>query len=723
MASPNGFCASPRKRTCGGSAATTDDVEKQLDAMSRALTSIGNTVMEMDKKIDMNSSVTSTLKDTMQQVQQQQTLAAMESGSLLEFDKLLKKNIDQVIMPKIDSSMDRISKAGASAVVPSKAVDSNPQLQVMEEKARPNSAYQAQLALLEDLVRELKTQQAGILQEIIVKTSQMQETMVIMSARKERDDNYEDQQGTFTPALSPLGGDSNAPIPAQGGVGQEIVEDLKEEDVKVECVDGPPAEKWYDDECGHCGAGPAKKKTDIMEHHEEHVVTKHVDNMNYQEEQNLGSVFFFDNHVDKPPYRVEDYYKQSGCAVEIAKSNWFGHLTAFIVAMNAVYIGVDADNNNAVNIYDADWGFIFFTQFFCFFFTFELIVRFLSFKNKCDCWKDGWFRFDFFLCATMILDSWVLTVALYFAESGGDSAGRNSSFKFTQALRVLRLLKLTRMARLMRAFPELVTMVKGLVRSLRAIMSTLILIGLMCYLWAIIIHMLISEEVELNKHLFDTLDGLSFHRIGDCMWALIVDGTLMMDSPIIMTVMLYSNHFNVILAGMCFTLYTLLSALLILQMLIGVLCDVVARIGKEQSDAQAVGLVKQELLSDLVYYAGDDGKISKEELRKVMNNPKSRALLKKLNINHLFLWELQKLLYQKKDTAVPIKQILDVMIMCRGDLPATVATIAGGFRFLAQELQEVRDDLGNRIHPVRKAVCGNIKSLPSPPLGDSNAAI
>merc|ERR1740138_1869859 len=104
-----------------------------------------------------------------------------------------------------------------------------------------------------------------------------------------------------------------------------------------------------------------------------------------------------------------------------------------------------------------------------------------------------------------------------------------------------------------------------------------------------------------------------------------------------MTEMLFSSKFNFVLAGFCFFMYALLSALLILQMLIGVLCDVVSRVGAEQRDATAIGLVRQEILSDLKRYDGGDGKISQEELYQVMTNPKSRAVLKKLNINLAFL--------------------------------------------------------------------------------------
>merc|ERR1719460_1736258 len=100
----------------------------------------------------------------------------------------------------------------------------------------------------------------------------------------------------------------------------------------------------------------------------------------------------------------------------------------------------------------------------------------------------------------MILDTWVLMPVLKFMQGGSNGGG--SVPIPTQPLRILRLLKLTRMARLMRAFPELVTMIKGLMRSLRAISSSLILVGLMVYVWAILIHMLMKEEKDFNESIW-----------------------------------------------------------------------------------------------------------------------------------------------------------------------------------------------------------------------------
>merc|ERR1740133_100016 len=109
----------------------------------------------------------------------------------------------------------------------------------------------------------------------------------------------------------------------------------------------------------------------------------------------------------------------------------------------------------------------------------------------------------------MILDTWILMPTLFVI--GGEMKIP------TQPLRMLRLFKLTRMARLMKAFPELVTMIKGLVRSLRAISSSMILIGLMVYVWAIMMHMLMKEETDFNEAMWKE-NWLGFSTITKCIW-------------------------------------------------------------------------------------------------------------------------------------------------------------------------------------------------------------
>jgi hypothetical protein len=238
----------------------------------------------------------------------------------------------------------------------------------------------------------------------------------------------------------------------------------------------------------------------------------------------------------------------------------------------------------------------------------------------------------------------------------------------------------------MKAFPELVVMIKGLVRSLRAIGSTAVLLSLMVYTWAILIHMLLKGDDKYNEELKKTYD-YEFTMILDCIWTLLMAGTLMLDNAApVMTDLIMSPKIPQVLAGIAFLSYAFLSALLILQMLIGVLCDVVSGVAQERKDADTIALVRQEMLADLLKFDGGDGKVSKDEMFALVQGPKSRALMKKLNINRLFMLQMATLMYPNQNSHVPIRTVLDLMVMCKGDNNATVDIIASALCYLSNEV-------------------------------------
>jgi hypothetical protein len=213
------------------------------------------------------------------------------------------------------------------------------------------------------------------------------------------------------------------------------------------------------------------------------------------------------------------------------------------------------------------------------------------------------------------------------------------------------------------------------------------MVALLAYSTAICLHTLLKDEEAFNAGLKSELD-LEFSSLTDCIWTLLMGGTLMLDGAApLKKSLLFSDKPNILLAGCFFMFYSLLSALCILQMLIGVLCDVVSRVGQEEREHRDLALVKAALVSQLQQVDGGNGLISQEELMAVMTNPQSIALLERLKINQLFLFELQKMMYPSPNSQVSIKRIVQLLLLCRGDCPATVETLASGICFVVNELR------------------------------------
>lgn len=108
--------------------------------------------------------------------------------------------------------------------------------------------------------------------------------------------------------------------------------------------------------------------------------------LNMKSDGAFGSIFsasvLEDTDLGETHYHVENYYYTKGCAQFLARSEAFSNLTLAIIAINAVYIGVDADWNPADSLYAAHPVFIVLDNLFCAFFSFELAVRFMAFQKK-----------------------------------------------------------------------------------------------------------------------------------------------------------------------------------------------------------------------------------------------------------------------------------------------------------------------------------------------------
>ena len=115
-------------------------------------------------------------------------------------------------------------------------------------------------------------------------------------------------------------------------------------------------------------------------------------------------------------YDVTDFYVESGPVVRLCTSSKFENTTFGVIGINALYMGIDSDNNTADMIDTAHITFQLCESLFCIYFTFELTVRFMSFKLKRNCFRDGWFSFDFILVSLMISETWILPLALGGAE-------------------------------------------------------------------------------------------------------------------------------------------------------------------------------------------------------------------------------------------------------------------------------------------------------------------
>lgn len=326
----------------------------------------------------------------------------------------------------------------------------------------------------------------------------------------------------------------------------------------------------------------------------------------------------------KQTYDVTQYYRTTGFPQWIARHPRFEHVTLSVIALNALWIWIDTDLNPGDMLLQSPPIFQIAEYAFCMYFTYEWTVRFLAFERKANCLRDGWFVFDSLLVATMVLETWILTtffLALFIVS--GDTGGDLSDASILRVARLLRLSRMARMARLLRALPELLILIKGMVAALRSVCFALGLLLSILYVFGIAFTQL-CEGTSLEPR---------FSTVMTSMHTLLVYGALMDEVSFLIELIQEESVFLLIF----FYCFILLAALTVMNMLIGVICEMVLNVGERERECSTVVYVTeklQQLMDTCGVDENDDMLISKQEfLNMLTNNRKATTILRDVGVD------------------------------------------------------------------------------------------
>merc|ERR1740130_1684209 len=148
---------------------------------------------------------------------------------------------------------------------------------------------------------------------------------------------------------------------------------------------------------------------------------------------------------------------------------------------------------------DAHPVFVVADNFFCLYFFLEWGIRLGAFKHKLSGLHDFWFVFDTFLAWAMVADTWILTIVV--ASIGQEKSATFGNSSMLKGVRLVRLVRMTRMIRLLNSFPELMVVIKGMGVAARAVVSTLILMSIIIYVFAVLLRQL-TDDSDLGDKRF-----------------------------------------------------------------------------------------------------------------------------------------------------------------------------------------------------------------------------
>jgi len=393
--------------------------------------------------------------------------------------------------------------------------------------------------------------------------------------------------------------------------------------------------------------------------------------------------------IGKPVYDVNESYHDTGICQQLTRSTWMEAFTILVITCNAVWIAIEADMNDQDILTKAHWSFQVGENFFCGYFVFEWLIRFGAFREKRLCLKDNSFLFDTALMLMMVAETWVLLLILIVTESG---SGTGLNTGVLRAVRLLRLCRMARLSKLLLALPELLVLFKGITTASRAVLSALFLIAMLVYVFAIFFRQ-ITRGTELEEKFFGSIPDAMSHLLLTSVTPDLVD--------------VFAEDFGPAGGGyaILYFIFIMLVSFTVMNLLVGVLVNVVAVVARVEQEALQVELLRKELSKALSCLdENDDQRITKEEFCTMLVKPEVLSALKAASVDCIGLADFAEFFFESAQTMedgtpyLTTGQLLELVCQLRGGNIATVKDIVDIRRFMSLTLNDVEGNICKAIN-------------------------
>eukprot|EP00929_Paragymnodinium_shiwhaense_P087293 TRINITY_DN4751_c0_g1_i1.p1 TRINITY_DN4751_c0_g1~~TRINITY_DN4751_c0_g1_i1.p1 ORF type:complete len:663 (+),score=205.51 TRINITY_DN4751_c0_g1_i1:64-2052(+) len=329
----------------------------------------------------------------------------------------------------------------------------------------------------------------------------------------------------------------------------------------------------------------------------------------------------------------------------MARHGLFITITGLMIVFNTIWLGIDAENNSADTLSQADPIFQLVENIFCTFFFCELIIIFLAFKNKRDCLSNFWFLFDACLVFLYVGEVWIMRIV---EEAGGKSSKMKggSILRFAKALRLARL---GRISRLLRMLPGAISVIKGLLKALAASMFTFVMLLITMYLFGVCILQLAKENDVLQE---------TFPSLSNTMYKLAIQGCLLDD----LTGLMDDMKDNDLVIATIFGIFIVLANMTLLNMLIGLLAEVVSETNSQDAEEVACSELRRRIGEVLECHdTHGDQAIDQAEFDLMLSNPTMIQTLAEYDVDIRLVETLRELLFEEKPSgmAEPVEGMTD----------------------------------------------------------------
>merc|ERR1712232_908534 len=165
-----------------------------------------------------------------------------------------------------------------------------------------------------------------------------------------------------------------------------------------------------------------------------------------------------------------------------------------------------------------------------------------------------------------------------------------------QLAKLLRLVRVMRMARLMRAAPELMIMIKGILASVKSVLTTLFLLLCVHYAFGL-------AFCYVSKNTALAASSSLFPNVAASMYNLMFYGVLSLDFAQDVASKIYHNLGAQY--AFFYYLFILVAAFTVMNMMVGVLFEVVLAVTETEKERMALDSAREKLFSLMESLDGD----------------------------------------------------------------------------------------------------------------------
>lgn len=428
-----------------------------------------------------------------------------------------------------------------------------------------------------------------------------------------------------------------------------------------------------------------------------------------QEEQKKGAAFSGAEKLRKQaklasmkrPYSVFDYYHEEGIAQRIAKSLIFENISLAAVVINALWISIDTEFNDAALLIDAEPLFFVMENAFTIFFMCEILVRFLAFAKKRNCLRDGWFMFDACLVTMMVLETWVV-MAVFAALGITSMKGLGGTLTTIRMVRLVRIARLSRMARLLRAFPELLIIIKALKFAARSVSVFFLLWILLAYTFAVGFRQITEDHPVGEKY---------FPSIPHTMSFLLLTGLFGDSAPVVEDITDLAPWMWPLMI-----FFLTLVSLTTMYMLVGVLVELVQNVAASEKEGLVVSHLATKLRDELerLGHKQESMELTQMEFQNLLMEPKIVTIMQEVGVDVIVLADMLDLICedvsQKEGGTMTFPDIVDTILSMRGSNPSTVKDIKEQTRItkilMKEQVSDVRAFVTSEMTRLRLELSG-----------------